>query len=80
VTSDSPSIVVRRYEASSYPEALDLYEDDLRSMGDAGWFPVSQSWGWDATGSAGFLLGGSSWKPGPGILAVTYRYEPRTNA
>jgi hypothetical protein len=72
----NPSVVLRRYIADSYDEALTAYETDLLSMAAADWFPVAQSWGWDAVGSIGFLVSGSSWKPGPGILAVTYRREP----
>jgi hypothetical protein len=49
------------------------YEPDLNAMVDAGFVPVGQVWGWDTQGSAGWLVGGSSWKPGPGTLAVTCR-------
>jgi hypothetical protein len=69
------SVVVRRYVADSHELALEAYESDLPDMAGAGWFPVAQSWGWDTTSSAGWLVGGSSWKPGPGTLAVTYRFE-----
>ena len=64
--------VVRRYQAKSYESALDLYEADLEAMADRGYAPVAQSWGWDAVSSAGWLISGSSWKPGPGTLAVTF--------
>ena len=70
-------VVVRRYAARTYEEALAFYEEDLDSMADAGWYPVATVWGWDSVGSAGVLFGGSSWKPGDGTLAVTYRPDPR---
>jgi hypothetical protein len=74
--TSNPPVVLRRYLAETYREALAAYEADLQSMASAGWFPVAQSWGWDAIASAGFIFGGSSWKPGSGILAVTYRRDP----
>ena len=74
--SDS-RVMLRRYTAATYAGALDIYEADMPSMADAGWFPVGQAWGWDAVGSAGWLVSGSHWKPGDGTLAVTYRREPR---
>ncbi len=77
MATPEPPVVLRRYAAPSYDEALTEYEVDLPRMAGAGWYPVAQSWGWDTVGSAGFLFGGSSWKPGPGTLAVTYRREPR---
>jgi hypothetical protein len=77
VSTESRDVVLRRYGSDSYAETLDAYEADLASMADAGWFPVAQSWGWDAVGSAGWLVSGSHWKPGDGILAVTYRRDPR---
>jgi hypothetical protein len=70
-------VIVRRYYAHSYDEALAFYEEDLASMADAGWYPVASTWGWDTVTSAGVLIGGSSWKPGDGTLAVTYRADPR---
>lgn len=70
-------VMLRRYAALTFVEALDIYEADLPGMADAGWFPVGQVWGWDAVGSAGWLVSGSHWKPGDGTLAVTYRREAR---
>lgn len=70
-------MLLRRYTGLTYKSALDTYEADLRPMADAGYFPVAQSWGWDTTNSPGWLVGGSSWKPGPGTLAVTYRRDGR---
>ena len=74
---DAPQaeVTLRRYVAMSFDEALADYEHDLPAMADAGYFPIAQAWGWDTTTSAGWLVGGSSWKPGPGTLAVTYRRE-----
>ena len=46
-----PPVVVRRYFADTYAEALDAYETDLVTMASADWFPVAQSWGWDTVGS-----------------------------
>jgi hypothetical protein len=69
----SSDVTVRRYPGARFEHALDLYENDLASMADAGWYPISQVWGWDAVESLGFLVSGSHWKPGDGILAVTYR-------
>ena len=74
--STSRQFVLRRYTGASYAAALDLYEADLEGMAGRGYVPVAQSWGWDAQGSAGWLVSGSSWKPGPGILAVTFRRDP----
>ena len=74
-TAAEKQVVLRRYEADSYAAALDIFEADLPGMADAGWFPIGQVWGWDSVGSAGWLISGSSWKPGPGTLAVTYRRE-----
>ena len=71
-TVDSPNFMVRRYTADSFQEALDAYESNLRDLADLGYRPVSQVWGWDTTSSAGWVFGGSSWKPGRGTLAVTY--------
>ena len=76
-TTDA-QVLLRRYAAGTYEGALDIYEADLPGMSEAGWFPVGQVWGWGAVGSAGWLVSGSSWKPGDGTLAVTYRWEPRT--
>ena len=72
---DQP-FLLRRYTGASYASALDLYEADLEGMAARGYAPVAQSWGWDAEGSAGWLVSGSHWKPGPGILAVTFRRDP----
>lgn len=47
-------------------------------MAEAGYFPVGQSWGWDIEGDSTVLLGGSSWRPGIGTLAVTFRRDPST--
>jgi len=79
---DNPNapVVLRRYTESSYAEALLAYEADLHRMADSGWFPVAQSWGSDPKYSSGWVFGGSSWKPGPGTLAVTYRRDPRPAA
>ena len=71
-------VLLRRYPAFSYDAALDAYASDLLPMAGAGYFPVGQSWGWDVEGDATVLLGGSSWKPGMGTLAVTYRRDPST--
>jgi hypothetical protein len=76
--SKGPVVLLRRYAGMSYESALNSYEEDLRLMADAGYFPVAQSWGWDTTSSPGWLVGGSSWKPGPGTLAVTYRLDGST--
>ncbi len=73
-------VMLRRYEAGTFEGALEIYEADLPNMAEAGWFPVSQVWGWDPVGSAGWLVSGSHWKPGDGTLAVTYRWEQRTTA
>jgi hypothetical protein len=73
-------VALRRYAAGTYEGALDIYEADVPNMAEAGWFPVGQVWGWDAVGSAGWLVSGSHWKPGDGTLAVTYRREPRMTA
>jgi hypothetical protein len=75
-----PSVTLRRYVGMTYESALDDYERDLSRMAESGWYPVAQSLGWDTTTSSGWLVGGSSWKPGPGTLAVTYRREDRTPA
>ena len=69
------TFIVRRYTGSSYRGALDQYESDLPGMAAQGYVPVSQSWGWDPVSSAGWLVSGSHWKPGPGILAVTFRRD-----
>ena len=69
-------VLLRRYEASHYGTALDAYAADLLPMAEGGYFPVATTWGWDTQGSAGeWFLGGSSWKSGPGTLAVTYRRD-----
>jgi hypothetical protein len=80
MTGQAPTsnVILRRYPAVTYESALDLYEADLPGMAEAGWVPVGQVWGWDPVGSAGWMISGSSWKPGEGTLAVTYRREPRT--
>jgi hypothetical protein len=67
---------MRRYTAMGYESALRADAADLRGMAESDCFPVRQSWGWDAETSTGFLVGGSSWKPGIGTLAVTDRLEP----
>ena len=72
---DDPSYgeyLVRRYTADSFLEAVDSYEAALPDLTTLGYRPVSQVWGWDTTSSAGWLFGGSSWKPGRGTLVVTY--------
>jgi hypothetical protein len=71
------TVMLRRYQAGSFENALEIYEADLPGMAEDGWFPIGQVWGWDAVGSAGWLVSGSHWKPGDGTLAVTYRREPR---
>jgi hypothetical protein len=76
MSSERRDVVIRRYTSRSYDEAIDAYEVDLAAMADAGRFPVGQSWGWDAVGSAGWLVSGSHWKPADGTLAVTYRRDP----
>ena len=75
--SDRPALILRRYTAVTYESALHAYEADLRGMAESGYFPVAQSWGWDAQSSSGWVVGGSSWKPGIGTLAVTFRLEGR---
>ena len=79
-STSGSQVIVRRYQAGTFEHALEIYEADLLGMADAGWFPIGQVWGWDAVGSAGWLVSGSSWKPGDGTLAVTYRREPRATA
>jgi hypothetical protein len=71
-------MILRRYTATTYESALRAFEADLPGNAESGYFPVAQSWGWDPETSAGFLVGGSSWKPGIGTLAVTYRLERST--
>ena len=66
--------LVRRYTGESFQEAVDAYEASLPALATMGYRPVSQVWGWDTTSSAGWVLGGSSWKPGRGTLVVTYWY------
>lgn len=79
--NDEPlPVLLRRYEAFSYASALDAYATDLRPMADGGYFPVAMCWGWDTEGTAAVLIGGSSWKPGPGTLAVTFRRDAATTA
>ena len=75
--NDEPlPVLLRRYEAHSYRVALDAYAADLPVMAAGRYFPVATTWGWDTEGSgAEWFLGGSSWKPGPGTLAVTYRRD-----
>jgi len=80
MTSDSPAVLLRRYTGYTYDSALDSYEADLPGMARDGYFPVGQSWGWDPETSIGFVVGGSSWKPGMGTLAVTYRREQEESA
>jgi hypothetical protein len=75
-----PDVLLRRYSGPSFDAALDLYEADMASMAEAGWLPVATVWGWDAEGSAGWLVSGSHWKPGPGTLAVTYRRAQASSA
>ena len=69
-------VLLRRYPSYSYESALDAYAADLGSMAENGYFPVATTWGWNAEGDATVLLGGSSWKPGVGTLAVTFRRDP----
>jgi hypothetical protein len=71
-TTNATDYLVRRYTADSFREAVDAYEANLRDLADLGYRPVTQVWGWDTTSSAGWIFGGSSWKPGRGTLAVTY--------
>jgi hypothetical protein len=66
VERGQPEVILRRYTGPSDESALSMY--------------VAQGGGWDATSSPGFLVGGSSWKPGPGTLAVTYRRDDRPSA
>jgi hypothetical protein len=75
VTSEKPTVLLRRYSGFTYDSALDTCEADLLGMVRAGYFPVGQAWGWDPETSIGFVVGGSSWKPGMATLAVTYRRE-----
>ena len=75
MVTQRPVVTLRRYVGMTYESALNDYERDLPSMAESGWFPVAQSWGWDTMNSGAWLVGGSSWKPGPGTLAVTYRRE-----
>jgi hypothetical protein len=70
--------LVRRYSADSFIEAVTDYEAALPDLATLGYRPVSQVWGWDTAYSPGWVLGGSSWKPGRGTLVVTYwRTEDR---
>ncbi|HEY3163101.1 MAG TPA: hypothetical protein VGJ71_02010 [Candidatus Limnocylindrales bacterium] len=73
---NQPPVVLRRYPALAFESALDAYEADLAGMAERGYFPTATTWGWDTETSYGVLLGGSSWKPGPGTLAVTFRRDP----
>jgi hypothetical protein len=75
VDTERPAVLLRRYSGPSVESALSTYGRDLRLTAEAGSFPVALTWGWDSTDSAGFLIGASSWKPGPGTLAVTDRPE-----
>jgi hypothetical protein len=76
MSDEALPVVLRRYESPSYRTALDAYAADLLVMARGGYFPVATTWGWDSEGAtAEWLLGGSSWKPGPGTLAVTYRRD-----
>ena len=75
---DDRLVMLRRYPGTTYESALDTYEADLDGLAKAGWFPVATAWGWDTVGSAGWLISGSSWKPGPGTLAVTFRRAEAT--
>ncbi len=77
MTIPAAELLLRRYEARSFGDALDLYEADMAGMTQAGYVPVATTWGWETEGSAGWLVGGSSWRPGPGTLAVTWRRDPR---
>jgi hypothetical protein len=74
------AVILRRYPARTFENALDVYEADLAGMTSEGWIPVAQVWGWDPVGSAGWFVGGSHWKPGDGTLAVTYRRESPDSA
>ena len=74
----APAYLVRRYADVSFEAAVAAYEAELPGLAEQGYRPVTQVWGWETRTSAGWLVGGSSWKPGPGTLAVTYwRTEPR---
>jgi hypothetical protein len=75
VETQRPVVTLRRYVGMTYESALNDYERDLAIKAESGWYSVAQSWGWDTMTSSGWLVGGSSWKPGPGTLAVTYRRE-----
>jgi hypothetical protein len=72
--TDAADYLVRRYTAKSFLEAVSAYEANMADLAAQGYRPVSQVWGWDMISSAGFLFGGSSWKPGHGTLVVTYWY------
>lgn len=74
--TDDRRLILRRYQGSSFDSAPHAYEAELDALADAGWYPVASTWGWD-TERAGveWFLGGSSWMPGPGTLAVTFRRE-----
>jgi len=76
VDNEPLPVLLRRYPSFTDDGALDAYAADMISMAEAGSFPVGQSRGWDPEGSAAVLVGGSSWKPGMGTLAVTYRLDP----
>jgi hypothetical protein len=80
MTERESTVRLRRYAAESYDSALDAFEADLERLAEAGWFPIAQCWGWDSESSAAWLVGGSSWKPGPGTLAVTYRLESKRSS
>ena len=75
MTTHRPELTLRRYVSSSFEEALAAYEADLAPMAEAGFVPIAQVWGWGTERSPGWLVGGSSWRPGPGTLAVTFRRE-----
>jgi hypothetical protein len=75
VDSKRPAGILSRYQGVTYESAWGIYEADLPAMAESGYFPVGQCWGWNPDTSLGFVVGGSSWKPGIGTLAVTYRFE-----
>jgi hypothetical protein len=75
MNDDGLPVLLRRYPSPSFNAALDAYAADLLAMAEAGYFPVATTWGWSVEGDSSVLLGGSSWRPGPGMLAVTFRRD-----
>jgi hypothetical protein len=64
--------LIRRSSGGSFRKVIDAHEAALPDLATLGYRPISQVWGWDTTSSAGWLFGGSSWKPGFGTLVMTH--------